>query len=142
MITESPLKGVPRILVVDDDPEELLFLDRAIQRAEANAVIDWVTTPVEARALLERHSYALILLDHSLGEHSSGTDFWIDSVKRGENLPVVFVSGLSYFEFLRLVGRHRVAPAFLEKPVKPGELAQVLVSFLKPGESELAEDFL
>jgi DNA-binding response OmpR family regulator len=128
--TTNQLTSPQRILGIEDDATELLLIDRALKSARVDASIEWAKTAAQARALLDDKIYDLILVDHSLGEITSGIDLWADSVERGENLPFVFVTSLPYDQFLRLVGSHRIAPPYVAKPIRPGEIAQVITAYL------------
>ncbi len=126
-----------KVLIVDDDPDVRLFNQTVV---EENGY-----TPVEASngeeglKIAKKEKPDLVLLD-VLMPKQSGIRFYRElKTKKGlSNIPVVMLSGIAKRTFLRSqkalseFGQEEVPEPdfYLEKPVEPDELAQVLKKFL------------
>ena len=71
MVCHSPIFN---ILLVDDDPQELLYIERIVRSLTGAPVcVDHVVKVSEAVRLLNFNDYDLVLLDNRLSERTSAT---------------------------------------------------------------------
>jgi DNA-binding response OmpR family regulator len=103
----------PRILVVEDDDDVRNYLETAL--VEGGYVVDVVATAKDARALLGKSRYALVIADWWL---SDGTGLTIvdEAVNRGAK--TFLLSGY----VTELLGDNARRHSLLRKPISPSEL--------------------
>jgi CheY-like chemotaxis protein len=99
-----PLRDMPHVLVVDDDPSYLLILERLC--AGCGATVVTAQTAAAARAALVEHEFDLLLLDLQL-DNQEGLPL-IAEVEQNEDLAAkaVIVTGFSV-----------LAPVFSRLPI-------------------------
>jgi CheY-like chemotaxis protein len=94
-----PLKS-KTILILDDDSDILILLDKILKGAGMNVLI--AESPQEARVLIEKHPPHIILTDLSM-EGEDGFMF-IESLKKQksyEDIPILALSALNDFESVK-----------------------------------------
>jgi two-component system OmpR family response regulator len=109
--------GKSRILVVDDEPDMVAFLEDLLRKAGFDA--DGVSTGLQMHEALGRHTYALILLDLRLKSEDGLT--LARELRQRSAIPIVMVSGASD-ETDRVLLLELAADDFLIKPFSPREL--------------------
>jgi CheY-like chemotaxis protein/DNA-directed RNA polymerase specialized sigma24 family protein len=126
---------IGRILVIEDDP--VIALGNAqIVRDMGHEVTGIAATGAEARALNEKHSPDLLLVDIRLGEGDSGLDAANEIIK-SSSVPVIFITG--HPEDLLLGKKHE--PAFvIPKPFDPEVLKAAISNALSFRNSDQAEE--
>jgi DNA-binding response OmpR family regulator len=120
----------PRILGVEDDGSQHWIIDRIVRGICPEWKVEWVTTSDAATALLSKNRYDLVIADYSLGMGDSGLDLWKRSRVQEQRPPFVFVTSVGIDVFIRGVGLGETCPTVLNKPVYPGEAAQVIRNLL------------
>ena len=114
--------AIPRILVVDDDPEMCQMMTQFLQMHGSIALP--AATGEEVRRHLTGGRIDLILLDVMLGDES-GLDI-CDELRNEQNVPVIMVSALSA-DHQRIQGYEAGADDYIAKPFNP----ELLVARIK-----------
>jgi CheY-like chemotaxis protein len=110
-----------RVLAMDDDPVTQRLLLLTLQQVGGfNATI--VQSASEALALLERHTYDVVLSDAMMPD-MNGRDFRRAARERGARMPIVILSAASPDE-LGWSREPEGEGAWLRKPFKPTQLVQ------------------
>jgi DNA-binding NtrC family response regulator len=122
-------------LVVEDDLFLRPLLGPIIRAALPGAQICWVQTAEEAIDLLKLGEFDLVIADIYLKGKTTGLQLWKDVDSMMPEIPFVFMSGLAYSEFVKAVGRDKVAPPFLEKPLNVNNCKELLQAVMKSGQS-------
>lgn len=112
-----------RILCVDDD-QNAVALKKAILE-DAGHVVASCDSVEEAVRELSQHRYDAVVTDWRLGEESGRTI--VQAARETPGVPVVVVSGYVSEAFQ---AAKPLADLYLEKPVDPRELVQVLRTLL------------
>ncbi|HEX6706644.1 MAG TPA: response regulator transcription factor [Albitalea sp.] len=107
----------PRILVVDDEADMVAFLVDLLRKSGFES--DGVATGAQMHQALERHTYALILLDLRLKTDDGQT--LARELRQRSAIPIIMVSGASD-ETDRVLLLELAADDFLVKPFSPREL--------------------
>lgn len=97
MTSDAP--SLARILVVEDNEDDFELVKLLLRRTRLNGKYElvWAATFEQGRALLERHSYAVILLDHHLGPRS-GLNFLSEAKASGVHTPIILLTGSESIE--------------------------------------------
>jgi CheY-like chemotaxis protein len=110
--------GPPRVLVVDDRPENLLALEAILQGMPVQTV--GVGSGEAALKQLLLHEFALILLDAQMPEMDGfETARRIKQRERTRGIPIVFLTAGDYNAHLALRGYAAGAVDYLTKPIDP-----------------------
>ncbi|SNS34368.1 Response regulator receiver domain-containing protein [Noviherbaspirillum humi] len=129
--------GVPSVMLVEDNPDDVLLTRRAVRKAGLRISLSVVGDGDDAVAYLEgsgayadRGTFplpALILLDLKLPKRS-GLDVlqWIRARQALATTPVIVLTSSTEEEDIEQAYR-RGANSYLQKPVAFGELARMLV---------------
>lgn len=119
------------ILVVDDEPQILVLLDRMLRAAglEVTRALD----PEQARASLDAARPDVLLADVRLADGASGLDVADAARARWPGLPVIFMTGDPGPDFAQRIGAFPDATV-LQKPFSRTELAAVLGKVLPAAE--------
>ena len=118
------LKELPyRVLLVEDDADLRVLLERILCADHACVKIDWAASAEAAMKIIEsaidistRPPFDLIVVDNFLEGTVSGLDFWRLCQVTFPRIPVVMTSSMSANKFFRSVGEGSIAPPFLSKP--------------------------
>jgi DNA-binding response OmpR family regulator len=113
-----------RILCVDDDPD-IISLKRKILEHAGHEVITSISAEDAIREI-ERGAFDAVVTDWRLGQERGRAI--VEAAKASSGLPVVVVSGYVAEAFQAAEPR---ADLYLEKPVDPGELVQILNALLR-----------
>jgi DNA-binding response OmpR family regulator len=116
--------GVANILCVDDD-SEVIALKRAILEKAGHSVASCGSVEDAVREL-GSHIYDAVVTDWRLGEESGRRI--VQAARTNPMVPVVVVSGYVTEAFQ---AAEPVADIYLEKPVDPRELVQILETLLQ-----------
>ena len=122
--------SVPKILIVDDKPENLIALESVLSRLSVEILK--ATTGDEALRLALRHSFALAILDVQM----PGMDgFEIARLMRfdesSRNTPIIFLSAVYSDDYHHFLGYKSGAVDFITKPFNPEFLLQKINVFLE-----------
>ena len=109
--------AIPRLLVVDDDPEMRSMLTQFLRQNGFIALP--AATESDIRKQISADRIDLILLDVMLGDES-GVDI-CKSLRAEQDVPVIFISALSA-DHHRMKGYEVGADDYIGKPFEPKEL--------------------
>lgn len=84
--------GTPRILLIDDDEDELTLVREALSRAGATYQVDWAPSYEEGLERLLDGGYEVGLVDYRLGSWS-GLDVLREARNRGNHVPLIMLTG-------------------------------------------------
>nr|CRH05554.1 putative response regulator receiver domain modulated histidine kinase [Candidatus Magnetococcus massalia] len=119
----------PRILIVDDRPENLLTFEETLRDLDADLVS--VRSGNEALSMLLEGSFALVLLDAHLPDLSGFEVLNLMSkVQRTKSIPIIFVSAVHKDESHIFKGYYLGAVDYLLKPFEPAILRSKVSVFL------------
>ena len=123
------LKEKPKILIVDDRPENLMAAEKILNRLDAE--IYKVTSGEAALSILMDKQFAVLLLDVQM----PGMDgFEVATLIRGNNntrnIPIIFMTAISRDEKLIFDGYEVGAVDYLFKPLEPVILRQKVQVFI------------
>jgi CheY-like chemotaxis protein len=117
-MTEGPVEAKPRVLMVDDRPENLMALEAILQGMPVNAV--GVGSGEAALKQLLQHEFALILLDAQMPDMDGfETARRIKQRERTRGVPIVFLTAADADGHLALRGYAAGAVDYLTKPIDP-----------------------
>ncbi len=120
----------PKILTVDDRPENLLAMETALRPLDA----DMLTAPSgnAALSLTMRHDFAVVLLDVQMPDMDGfETAALMKDSKRTRHTPLIFVTAIRKGEGHAFRGYETGAVDYLFKPVDPGILRAKVEVFLQ-----------
>jgi len=124
-------KNIPKILIVDDDQ---LYLKQfsTILKKEIQAKYYFSYNARDATELINRNSYAIILLDVNIPE-KSGFELARDvrDSKLNKHTPIIFITGISIDDQSVFEGYKAGAVDYLSKPVNKFILFSKIKTFLK-----------
>lgn len=110
--------GVPKVLMVDDRPENLVALEAILQGMPVRTVA--VESGDAALKQLLLHDFALILLDAQMPDMDGfETARRIKQRERTRGIPIVFLTAADYDSHLALRGYAAGAVDYLTKPIDP-----------------------
>lgn len=92
MAYESPAEGVFRVLIVEDDPNDCILIERSLRRAGLHVSARCVEDEHELLAALQHSDWEIVLADYDL-RGFSGLDVLRLVQESGKDVPVVLVSG-------------------------------------------------
>ncbi len=106
----------PKILVVDDTPENIIALEMLLEKLDADIIT--ASSGKEALSSTLDHDFALILLDvmmpgmngYEVAEHLQKKDETAD-------IPIIFITAMSKSDAMEIKGYNRGAVDFLFKPI-------------------------
>ncbi len=120
----------PKILVVDDRPENIRSVQRVL--AELEAEVFTALSGMEALSLLLRHEFAVILLDVMMPEMNGfETAELIHGSQSNQYTPIIFITAASQDEAFECRGYDAGAVDYLMKPVRPHILLSKVRFFLE-----------
>ncbi len=116
-----------RVLVVDDDEEEYIVVDKYLRRAvTATYSVDWVSSFEKALETVAADVHDICLLDYQLGEHT-GLELLREMRGRGYQRPVILLTGhgnvevdmqameLGAFDYIE---KTNLTPALIERSIR------------------------
>ncbi len=110
----------PKILLVDDRPENIYTLRRVLQKLDVAAEIEEATSAIAGLELTLRHDFCVAIVDVQMPEMDG---YEMVSLLRGNEstarLPVIFVSAIYSDEYNHRKGYEAGAVDFLSKPLVP-----------------------
>lgn len=126
-----------RVLVVDDDPDVRLFNTTVLEENGYTPLV--ATNGEEGLEIIRKELPDLVILDVMMPKQS-GIRLYreLKTDKALKNIPVIILSGIAEKTFLRSqnalteFGGEQVPPpeTYIEKPVEPDELADVIKKVL------------
>jgi DNA-binding response OmpR family regulator len=111
-----------RILVVEDDPDVGVLLERVL--SSAGYQVDRATTASGARLLVEAQEYRLVLADGILPD---GTGIDVADAAKARGMKALIITGYG-LRLSRLGGFDR--HDFILKPIRPGPLIELIANYL------------
>lgn len=122
----NKFKLKPKILIVDDKPENLYVLEKLLTRLDVEVI--QTTSSLDALSLTLAHDFCLAIVDVQMPEMDG---YELVELLRGNadtsNLPVIFISAIYSDEYHHRKGYDTGAVDFLSKPFVP----EILVSKVK-----------
>jgi DNA-binding NtrC family response regulator len=118
---------MPRILVVDDDPETCRFMRELLREPERE--IETADAPADALALLEAGRFDLVVSDINLNAELSGLDLLRAFKARDSEVEVVLISAFGTLE-TALEAVKAGAFDYVSKPVDIGQVRDVVARAL------------
>lgn len=82
-----------RMLLVDDDEDDYILTRDLVRDIPGGMQLEWVSNVAAARARLTQGGIDVLLLDYQLGV-STGLDFLRELRSKGEELPIIMLTGL------------------------------------------------
>lgn len=132
------MTNIPKILLVDDRPENLLALEKVLAGLGRELDLVKASSGNEALALTLEHDFALALVDVQMPEMDGfETVELLHQAKATENLPVIFVSAVYSGQFYKTKGIEAGAVDFIEKPIIPEILLGKVQIFLDLYQSKI-----
>lgn len=124
------MQGDPKILIVDDQPANLLVMQGLLEGVEADLVT--AGSGQEALAQVLEHKFALVLMDVQMPEMDGfEAATLIRGRKQTRNLPVIFVTAISKEDEHIFRGYESGAVDYLFKPINPHILRSKVEVFLQ-----------
>ena len=123
------MTGKPKILIVDDRPENLVALERTLSDLE----VDFVRAASGNDALKETllHDFAIALIDVQMaGMDGFETVTLMREENRTAHLPVIFLSAIYKEDYYQIKGIKAGAVDFITKPIVPEILIGKVQVFL------------
>lgn len=124
------------ILIVDDKPENLLALEKILERPGLNIIR--ATSGNQALGLLLDHEFALVLLDVMMPEMDG---FETAELMRGnsetKHIPIIFVTAISKEQKHVFKGYESGAVDYLFKPLDPDILISKVNVFLEMNQQQM-----
>lgn len=120
----------PRILIVDDDKQNLISISGALNHLDAD--IDTTTKAKEAIYMINNQAYALLIFDVQMPE-MDGYQLAeiIQSGYQNNKTPIIFISGVFFDEFSIFKGYRSGAVDYLTKPLNMEILQSKVKVFLE-----------
>ncbi|MGR3319378.1 MAG: response regulator [Candidatus Anammoxibacter sp.] len=110
--------GKQKILLVDDRPENLLALENLLMEFDLDIIK--AQSGSEALGLTLEHDFALVLLDVQMPEIDGfETAELMRGCEKTRNIPIIFVTAISYDEEHIFKGYETGAVDYLYKPINP-----------------------
>ena len=124
------MEPLPKILLVDDKPENLLALGKLLKQFDVE--IFKALSGEEALSLVLRHHFAVILLDVQMpGMDGFETAQLVHANSSSASVPIIFVTAISKDERHVAQGYASGAVDYLYKPINPDILAGKVHVFLQ-----------
>ncbi|WP_107851527.1 response regulator [Oceanimonas marisflavi] len=129
-MTREPASAQPKILVVDDRPENLHSMQRLLASLQAEVIT--ADSGHQALSLLLRHDFALILLDVMMPDMDGfETASLIRGNSRSRHVPIIFVTAADQDTARADRGYDLGAVDYLFKPLQPHVLLSKVRVFLQ-----------
>lgn len=136
---EYPGRHKPKLLLVDDKPENLVALEKVLRNVDADLVM--ATSGNEALKHMLNHEFALALLDVQM----PGMDgYELAELMRSEentaDIPIIFISAIYTDRLNVFKGYEKGAFSFITKPFEPIALFNKVSFFINRYHTEKAFD--
>jgi len=121
---------VPKILIVDDDPD-MVEAGRIVLEREGHTV-ESASNIVDGLKVLEESDPDLLILDVMMEESDDGLLFARQVRRRGHNLPILMLTSVNRAMGLNIDKDEEIVPVdeFVEKPVDPAALVEKVRALL------------
>lgn len=121
---------MPKILIVDDDPD-MVEAGRIVLEREGYAV-ESASNMVDGLRTLEENHPDLLILDVMMEEADDGLRLAREIRRRGHNLPVLMLTSVNRVMGLNIDKHLEIVPVdeFMEKPVDPVTLLEKVRALL------------
>jgi two-component system, OmpR family, response regulator len=121
---------VPKILIVDDDPD-MVEASRIVLEREGYTV-ESASNMVDGLTTLEENHPDLLILDVMMEEADDGLLLARQIRRRGHNLPVLMLTSVNRVMGLNIDKHLEIVPVdeFVEKPVDPATLLEKVRALL------------
>lgn len=133
----SGIESIPKILIVDDRPENLITLRKVLK--DLNVELVEATSGNDALKATLYHDFALALLDIQMPEMDG---YELASILRGEEktatLPFIFISAVYTDNLNVFKGYEKGAFSFITKPFQPEILINKVKFFIEKHQQEVA----
>jgi CheY-like chemotaxis protein len=126
-----------RILLVDDDEVDREMVRRLLGKAGISAQVTEAVDPLAALALLKKHTYDLMILDHHFPRHD-GLLVLRELKERGDPLPVIALTGLDESALAVELMKNGAADYLPKGGLTPQRLAQAIRQAQRIGTVQLA----
>ncbi|KPV60551.1 histidine kinase, partial [Paenibacillus sp. A3] len=118
-----------RILLVDDQPENLLALEAVLE--DQNYILEKATSGEEALRCLLRHEFAVIVLDvHMPGMDGFETAQWVKSREKTRAVPIIFITAAPDEQDQAFTAYSVGAIDYIVKPFVPRTLKSKIEGFV------------
>ena len=131
---DSPPSGAnagqaqPRILIIDDDAGLRELAQRSLKKRRY--LVSTAGTLAEARDILSKASFDLMIIDHQLAENMTGLDFHDELRAQGSTVPILMCSGFSDEGHIAEARRRGVAHILPKSPSYLDELPDAILRAL------------
>ena len=130
MDDDAYLQDLPKILIVDDMPENLLAMEKILSALEVEIIR--ADSGEQALAIMLRHQFVVVLLDVKMpGMNGLETAALMQSHDQTMQTPVIFVTGYDMDELDQLEGYAVGATDYIIKPINPKILLSKVKIFLQ-----------
>jgi diguanylate cyclase (GGDEF)-like protein len=92
MVTLAVDRSAVRVLLVDDDEDDLLLTRSMLSDCGEEFVIEWASTPAAGLDKLTTGAYDVALVDHNLGG-STGIELLGEACAHGCRIPIIMLTG-------------------------------------------------
>ena len=117
-----------RILIVDDDAGLREMMQRSLKKRRYQ--VSAAGTLAEARGILSKDSFDLMIIDYQLAENMTGLDFHDELRAQGSTVPILMCSGFSDDDHVAEAKRHGVAHILPKSPAYLEELPDAILRVL------------
>ncbi|CAN5951436.1 unnamed protein product [Sphagnum jensenii] len=118
---------MPKILVIEDDPETAEVVSEGL--SAAGHIVEWVDNAIEGKQRLSLYDYDLVVLDWNLGDES-GLELLLEYRNKGGRFPVLMLTGRAELSS-RVSGLEGGADDYLPKPFAIKELTARAAAILR-----------
>jgi hypothetical protein len=129
----SPPKS---LLVIEDDLSSVQFINNVVDEQYHNLEWEYVSSGEQAMELIQRRAnfrgqdpYSLVITDMFLQNEATGFDVWTECQRLFPDMPFVFMSKLSFEQYLGIFDGFRNRPMYLPKPLTALQCRSVLEEY-------------
>jgi DNA-binding NtrC family response regulator len=117
-----------RILIIDDDAGLRELAQRSLKKRRY--MVSSAGTLAEARSIMLKADFDLLIIDHQLAENMTGLDFYDELRAQGSTLPILMCSGFSDDDHIAEARRHGVIHILAKSPAYLEELPEAVLRVL------------
>ena len=133
------------IMLVEDDPDDIILTKRVIKRHNSNFNIDTATNVEECLNKLSKGVYSVVLLDYNLPKRN-GLKILKDIRKEGYDIPVIMVTGqgdeMVAVESIKQGAQDYIIKSTNYLKILPGTISKVIEGYKLKKEKEKLEQRL